>query len=96
MELIKDYDCVSDYDPGKANVVADAHSRKSVQTLRALNAHLSLSDDDAIVAALIPKLNLLYRVLEAQNNDEKNSTVVNRSREGKETKFTVNEDVCTQ
>ena len=33
MELIKDYDCVIDYHPGKANVVADALSRKSVQTL---------------------------------------------------------------
>ena len=53
MELIKDYDCVNDYHPGKANVVADALSRTSVQTLRALNAHLSLSDDDAIVAELI-------------------------------------------
>ena len=50
MELIKDYDCVIDYHPEKANVVADALSRKSVQTLRALNAHLSLSDNDAMVA----------------------------------------------
>ena len=50
MELIKDYDCMIDYHPGKANVVADALSRKSVQTLQALNAHLSLIDDDEIVA----------------------------------------------
>jgi len=28
VELIKDYDCVTDYHPGKANVVADALSRK--------------------------------------------------------------------
>ena len=42
MELIKDYDCVIDYHPRKANVVGDALSRKSVQTLRVLNAHLSL------------------------------------------------------
>ena len=58
MELIKDYDCVIDYHPGKANVVADALSRKSVQTLRALNAHLSLSNEGAIVAELITKPNL--------------------------------------
>ena len=65
MELIKDYDCVIDYHHGKANVVADALSRKSVQTLRALNAHLSLSDDGTIVAELIAKPNLLNRMLEA-------------------------------
>ena len=47
---MKDYDCVIDYHPEKANVVVDALSRKLVQTLRALNAHFSLSDDSAIVA----------------------------------------------
>ena len=65
MELIKDYDCVIDYHPGKANVVADALTRKSAQTLRALNAHLSLSDDGAIVAELVAKPDFLNRVLEA-------------------------------
>ena len=65
------------YHPGKANVVADAMSRKSVQTLRAFNAHLSLSDDGAMVAKLIEKPDLLNRVLEAQNNDEKITAIVN-------------------
>ena len=65
MELIKDYDCVIDYHPGKTNVVAKSLSRKSAQTLRALNAHLSLSDDGAIVAEPIEKPDLLNRVLEA-------------------------------
>ena len=65
MELVKDYDCVIDYHPGKANVVVDALSRKSSQTLRALNSHLSLSNDSAIVVELIAKSDLLNRVLEA-------------------------------
>ena len=33
MELIKDYDLVIDYHLGKANVIADALSRKSTVTL---------------------------------------------------------------
>ena len=53
-----------------------------------MNAHLSLSDDGAIVA----KPDLLNRVLEAQKNDEKIAAIVNQSRERKETKFTMNED----
>ena len=83
MELIKDYDCVIDYHPGKANVVADALSRKTVQTLRALNAHLSLLEDGVIVAELVAKSDLLNRVLEAQMNDEKISSIVSKIGEGK-------------
>ena len=64
MELIKDYDCVIDYHPGKANVVVDALSRKTVQTLRALNSNLSLSDDGTVVAELVVRPKLLNRVLE--------------------------------
>ena len=92
LELIKDYDCVIDYHPRKANVVANSLSRKSIQTLRALNAHFSLSDDSEIVAELIAKPDLLNRVLETQKNDEKISAIINQSREGKETEFIVNED----
>ena len=92
IELIKDYDYVIDYHPGKANVVADALSRKTVQTLRALNAHFSLSDDGTIVAELIASLNLLNRALEAQKKDEKISAIVKQIGVGKETEFEVKED----
>ena len=71
MELTKDYDCVIDYHPGKVNVVADALSRKTVQTLRALNSNLSLSDDGTVVVELVVRPKLLNRVLEAQKKDEK-------------------------
>ena len=92
MELIKDYDFVIDYHPRKANVVAHALSRKSVQTLRALKAHLSLTDDGEIVVELIARPDLLNRVLEAQKNDEKISAIVSQIGEGKETEFSVKED----
>ena len=92
IDLIKDYDCVINYHPDKAYVLADALCRKSVQMLRALNAHLSLSDDCEIVAELIAKPDLLNQVLEAQTNGGKIAAIVNQNREGKETEFTVNED----
>ena len=57
-----------------------------------MNANLSLSDEGAIVAELIGKSDLLNRVLVAQKNDEKISTIVSQNREGKETEFSVNED----
>ncbi|RVW46416.1 hypothetical protein CK203_081708 [Vitis vinifera] len=38
IELLKDYDCIIQYHPGKANVVADALSRKSVGSLAASRA----------------------------------------------------------
>ena len=38
LELLKDYDCTILYHPGKANVVADALSRKSMGSL----AHVSV------------------------------------------------------
>ena len=90
--MIKDYDCAIDYHPRKANVVADALSRKLVQTLRALNAHLSLSDDGAIVAELIAKSDLLNQVLKAQKNDEKIAAIINQNRVGKETEFTAKDN----
>ena len=37
LELVKDYDCEILYHPGKANVVADALSRKSYGNLAALS-----------------------------------------------------------
>ena len=45
--------------------MADALSRNTMQTLRALNAHLSLIDDGIVVMELIARPSLLNRVLEA-------------------------------
>ena len=92
MELIKDYDCVIDYHPGKANVVADALSRKTMQMLQMLNVHLSLTYDGTVVTELIARPSLLNRVLETQRKDEKIAVIVSQIGNGKEIEFTVNED----
>ena len=57
--------------------MADVLSRKSIHTLRVLNAHLSLSDDGTVVAELIERPSLLNQVLEAQNKDEKIPATIN-------------------
>ena len=51
--------------------MADALSRKTVQMLRALNAHFSLSDNGIVVAELIARPKMLNRVLEAQKRVSK-------------------------
>ena len=81
-----------DYHLRKSNVVADALSRKAMQTFRALNAHLSLLDNGTVVAELIARQEMLNRVLEAQKRDEKISAIVSQIRNDKETEFTMNEN----
>ncbi|KAA3487602.1 hypothetical protein EPI10_031416 [Gossypium australe] len=59
LELLKDYDLIIDYHPGKANVVADALNQKSLFALKALNTRLTLVDDGSIIAELQAKLMFL-------------------------------------
>ncbi|KAA3478731.1 DNA/RNA polymerases superfamily protein [Gossypium australe] len=50
LELLKDYELVIDYHLGKANVVTDALSRKSLCTLRAMNMNMAIINDGVIIA----------------------------------------------
>ncbi|KAA3473702.1 integrase [Gossypium australe] len=56
-----------DYHPRKANVVADALSRKSLYVLRAMNTRLSLSDDGSISAELKAKPDFLQQILKLKS-----------------------------
>ena len=83
MELIKDYDCTIEYHPGKANVVADALSRKSTTTLshlevvrvpllielRATGVQLGWDEVGALLASFHVRPTLLDRLREAQLED---------------------------
>ena len=52
LELFKDYDCIIDYHPGKANVVADALSRKAMTALLIQCSEWRIVSDGAILAQL--------------------------------------------
>ncbi|KAG8488610.1 hypothetical protein CXB51_016588 [Gossypium anomalum] len=52
IELLKDYDYTIEYHSGKANVVADALSRRTMSDLRVMFACLSLFDDRSLLAKL--------------------------------------------
>ena len=58
LELFKDYDCIIDYHPGKANVVADSLSRKMTSTLTLKDYYWRFATDGALLAQLnvIPNL----------------------------------------
>ncbi|KAK5833666.1 hypothetical protein PVK06_017519 [Gossypium arboreum] len=94
LELLKDYELVIDYHPGKANVVVDALSRKSLFALRAMNVHLSVLPDNMLVAELKAKLLLIHQIREAQKVDDE---LVARRAEcvpNMESEFQIDNDDC--
>ncbi|KAK5785564.1 hypothetical protein PVK06_040160 [Gossypium arboreum] len=94
LELLKDYELVIDYHPGKANVVADSLSWKSLFALRALNVHLSVLPDNVLVAELKAKPLLIHQIREAQKVDDE---LVARRAEcipNVESEFQIDDDDC--
>ncbi|KAA3470880.1 DNA/RNA polymerases superfamily protein [Gossypium australe] len=69
LELIKDYELVINYQSGKANVVTDALSRKSLFALRAVNTQMVLFDDGSILAEMRARPLFLQEICEAQKED---------------------------
>jgi hypothetical protein len=104
--LIKDYDCEINYHPGKANVVADALSRKSTVEL----ASLRISQPQLIkeltemglevvgkgmsvhLANLMVQSELLARIKVAQLEDPECAKIKQLLAEGKAKEFCLNED----
>ena len=83
VELIKDYECTIEYHQGKANVVADALSRKSngsishlkavnlprLMELKSLGVRLELTDNEALLATFHVRPILIDRIRELQTQD---------------------------
>ena len=106
MELLKDYDCTIDYHPGKANVVADALSRKSTGSLadmqiiqlplmvelRELGVELEMHASGALFASFQLRPILIDQILEAQLEDSYLVSMRKKVEEGEQSDFAIRDD----
>ena len=87
LELFKDYDCIIDYHPGKANVVVDALSQKTVAAMSLQHSEWRLADDGAILAQLKAQPVIKQMIIDAQKNEEELQKKLQMVRDGDKTKF---------
>ena len=69
LELFKDYDCIIDYHPRKANVVVEALSRKTVSALALQFSIWRIKPDGVLLAQLKAQPVLKQMIVDAQKDD---------------------------
>ncbi|RVW88173.1 Transposon Ty3-G Gag-Pol polyprotein [Vitis vinifera] len=106
IEILKDYDCIIQYHPGKANAVADALSRKFVgslaaiigcqrqllEDLRSLQVHMRVLDSGALVANFRVQPDLVGRIKALQKNDLNLVQLMEEVKKGNKPDFVLSDD----
>ena len=91
LELFKDYDCIVDYHPGKANVVVDALSRKMISVLTLKDYDWRLAFNGALLAQLRVLPDLKQMIVNAQKDDAKLQEIVQLVSIGDKTDYAIDE-----
>ena len=89
LELFKDYDCIIDYHLRKANVVANALSRKMISALTLKDYDWRLTPDGALLAQLKVIPDLKQMIVNAQKNDTKLQEIVQLVNTGDKTDYAI-------
>ena len=105
--LLKDYDCTIEYHPGKANVVADALSRKSSSSsvaslkvnilpylidLRAMDVDLDMHTSGALLATFKVRPVLHERIRDLQTRDPLIAEIMDKLKQSKCFEFSIQPD----
>ena len=92
LELFKDYDCILDYHLGKANVVANALSRKIVATLSLQHSDWRITAHGALLAQLRAQPAHKQMIINAQKNDKELQEKIPLIKDGVGSDFSIKED----